>query len=70
MSNHLNHLMKYLDSAALVISVPSLIAGLWGMNTGGLPGEHTKFGFLMMIIVSLVLALVTWRILRSKKYND
>lgn len=28
MSNHLNHLMKYLDSAALVISVPSLIAGL------------------------------------------
>ncbi|MEE6658255.1 CorA family divalent cation transporter [Pediococcus acidilactici] len=70
MSNHLNHLMKYLDSAALVISVPSLIAGLWGMNTGGLPGEHTKLGFLMMIIVSLVLALVTWRILRSKKYND
>lgn len=70
MSNHLNHLMKYLDSAALVISVPSLIAGLWGMNTGGLPGEQTKFGFLMMIIVSLVLALVTWRILRSKKYND
>ncbi|MHC5566595.1 CorA family divalent cation transporter [Pediococcus acidilactici] len=70
MSNHLNHLMKYLDSAALVISVPSLIAGPWGMNTGGLPGEHTKFGFLMMIIVSLVLALITWRILRSKKYND
>lgn len=70
MSNHLNHLMKYLDSAALVISVPSLIAGLWGMNTGGLPGEHTKFGFLMMIIVSLVLALITWQILRSKKYND
>ncbi|MCJ2192612.1 magnesium transporter [Pediococcus acidilactici] len=70
MSNHLNHLMKYLDSAALVISVPSLIAGLWGMNTGRLPGEHTKFGFLMMIIVSLVLALITWRILRSKKYND
>ena len=70
MSNHLNHLMKYLDSAALVISVPSLIAGLWGMNTGGLPGEHTKFGFLMMIFVSLVLALITWRILRSKKYND
>ncbi|WP_224429007.1 CorA family divalent cation transporter [Pediococcus acidilactici] len=70
MSNHLNHLMKYLDSAALVISVPSLIVGLWGMNTGGLPGEHTKFGFLMMIIVSLVLALITWQILRSKKYND
>lgn len=28
MDNNLNHLMKYLDSAALVVAVPSLIAGL------------------------------------------
>ncbi len=34
MDNNLNHLMKYLDSAALVVAVPSLIAGLWGINTG------------------------------------
>ena len=33
MDNNLNHLMKYLDSAALVVAVPSLIAG-WGINTG------------------------------------
>jgi magnesium transporter len=70
MSNHLNHLMKYLDSAALVISVPSLIAGLWGMNTGGLPGRHTAQGFWSMVAVSGVLALITWIILRFKKFND
>lgn len=39
MDNNLNHIMKYLDSAALIISVPALFAGIWGMNTGGLPGK-------------------------------
>jgi magnesium transporter len=70
MSNHLNHLMKYLDSAALIISVPSLIAGLWGMNTGGLPGRHTSVGFWSMVAVSGLLAFITWIILRFKKFND
>ena len=39
MDSHLNHLMKYLDSAALVIAVPALISGIWGMNVGGLTGK-------------------------------
>nr|WP_329776531.1 hypothetical protein [Lactobacillus helveticus] len=30
MDSHLNHLMKYLDSVALVITVPVLISGIWG----------------------------------------
>ncbi len=29
MDNNLNHIMKYLDSAALIISVPALFAGIW-----------------------------------------
>lgn len=70
MSNHLNHLMKYLDSAALVISVPTLIAGFWGMNTGGLPGRHSEQGFWSMILVSAVSAIIAWIILRFKKFND
>ncbi|WGO85257.1 MAG: Hypothetical protein LKU_00064 [Lactobacillus kefiranofaciens] len=37
--------MKYLDSAALVIAVPALISGIWGMNVGGLPGKEDKNGF-------------------------
>jgi magnesium transporter len=70
MSNHLNHLMKYLDSASLVISVPSMIAGLWGMNTGGLPGRSSSMGFWWMLFISGGLALAMWFWLRFKKYND
>ncbi len=56
MDNHLNHLMKYLDSAALIISVPAMIAGVWGMNTGGLPGKNSTLGFLLVVIASIVIA--------------
>ena len=45
MGSHLNHLMKYLDSAALVIAVSALISGIWGMNVGGLTGKEDKNGF-------------------------
>ena len=36
-SNNLNIVMKALTSITLVISVPTLIASLWGMNVGGIP---------------------------------
>ena len=69
MDNHLNHLMKYLDSAALIISIPALIAGIWGMNTGGLPGERSGLGFLFVLIGSIVAAGIVGYHLYRKDYT-
>jgi magnesium transporter len=69
MDNNLNHLMKYLDSAALVISIPALIAGIWGMNTGGLPGEGSAIGFLLVIGLALVLAIIAAVYLNKKDFT-
>lgn len=69
MSNNLNHLMKFLDSAALVVSVPAMIAGIWGMNTGGLPGGKSNFGFLAVSAGAMFLAILTAIYLRNKKYS-
>ena len=66
---NLNHLMKFLDSAALVVSVPAMIAGIWGMNTGGLPGEKSNFGFLAVSAGAMFLAILTAIYLRNKKYS-
>lgn len=46
--------MKYLDSVALISSIPALMAGIWGMNTCGLPGESSGVGFLFVITGSIV----------------
>lgn len=69
MDNHLNHLMKYLDSATLIISVPTLIAGLWGMNTGGLPGHDSELGFLLMTVFSLLCGIAAAVHLKIKDYS-
>ena len=68
MSNTLNHLMKFLESAALVLTIPTVIAGIWGMNTGGLPWEKSTSGFIIVMVLSVILTIFTWSYLKKKKY--
>lgn len=69
MDNNLNHLMKYLDSAALIISIPALVSGIWGMNTGGLPGKGSGTGFFLVVGASLILAIVVAIHLKRKDFS-
>ncbi|GEO46054.1 magnesium transporter CorA family protein [Companilactobacillus kimchii] len=69
MDRSLNNLMKYLDSAALIISIPSLFAGIWGMNVGGLPGTKSKLAFLLVMLISVLVSIVFGIYLRNKDYS-
>lgn len=69
MDNNLNHLMKYLDSTALIISIPAMIAGIWGMNTGGLPGKSSTLGFLLVVIGAIAAAVAVGYYLFKKDYT-
>lgn len=69
MDNNLNHLMKFLDSAGLVISIPALISGIWGMNTGGIPGKSSSFGFLIVMSLATLLTIITAIHLKKKDYS-
>ncbi len=60
-SNNQNQVMKYLTSVTIVISIPTLISGLLGMNVGGIPFFNASDGFLYMcIIVGLITLAVTY----------
>ncbi len=68
-SNNLNGVMKFLTSITIVIAVPTMISSFWGMNLN-LPFEHTTFGFVFMIIVSVILTLlVTWWLKKKDMLN-
>ncbi|MDT2757655.1 magnesium transporter CorA family protein [Enterococcus asini] len=69
MDNHLNHLMKYLDSAALVISFPALVSGIWGMNTGGLPGKESKIGFYLVMLLAIIVSIIVFLHLKRKDFS-
>lgn len=65
-SNNLNVVMKVLASVTLIISVPSMIAAFWGMNTG-VPFEGKEWGFWVVIAINIVICIIMLIILYKKK---
>lgn len=64
-SNNLNGVMKILTSITIIIAIPTLIASFWGMNVP-VPFEGNKYGFVVMIIISLLLGIIATYWLKKK----
>lgn len=64
-SNNLNVVMKILTSITIIIAIPTLIASFWGMNVP-VPFQENHFGFLIMIIISVLLAIFATVWLKKK----
>lgn len=62
-SNNLNIVMKVLASITLILSIPTIISGLYGMNVGNLPFAQ-NWGF--PVVLSCVCMAAAWVILRKK----
>ena len=67
-NNHLNNVMKYLTSITLVMAIPTIISGLYGMNVSGkwMPLSDTPYGFGIICIGTLVICILILLILRKK----
>jgi len=63
-SNNVNAVVKLLTSVTLVVSLPTLIASIYGMNVN-LPGAESPLAFTAILAASLVIALgllvIFWR---------
>lgn len=56
-SNNLNITMKTLTSLTVLLSIPTIIASLWGMNVS-IPFKDSPFGFWLILGVAAIVALV------------
>lgn len=65
-SNNLNIVMKLLASVTIVLSIPTIVSGLWGMNIEGMPFQNNPYGFSIMIIISAVISIISYFILKKK----
>ena len=67
-NNRLNNVMKYLAAITIVMSIPTIISGLWGMNVGGkwMPFSSTPHGFAIICVITLLLCIVVMLWLRKK----
>lgn len=55
-SNNLNAVMKVLTSAAIVMAIPTIIGGWFGMNVDDIPIAHANGAFWWVVAVSLSIA--------------
>jgi len=67
--NTLNSVMKLLASITVVMSIPTIISGLYGMNvdTDGMPFAQSDYGFLIVCLITFVICIITLIILKKKK---
>jgi magnesium transporter len=66
-SNNLNQVMKLLASITIVISIPNMISGIFGMNLISLPLQKDPLGFLKVLWLIGLTAILTTIMLKKKK---
>lgn len=63
-SNNLNKTVKLLTSITVVITIPTVISSIYGMNVS-LPLEHHKYAFIIIMIITILLStlciLILWK---------
>lgn len=64
-SNNLNVVMKFLASVTVIISLPTLIASIYGMNVP-LPFQNEKYGFLAVIAISAIISAIAYVLFKKK----
>ena len=68
-SNNLNGVMKYLTSITIILAIPTMIASYWGMNVS-VPMQNNPFGFVIIVVVSLLIGVIATLWLKRKGMLD
>ena len=67
--NRLNNVMKYLTSITIVMAIPTVISGIYGMNVSAawMPLAKTPYGFTIICVAIAVICVVALVVLKKKK---
>lgn len=66
MNNNLNDTMQFLTVWSLVLTVPTIMTGFYGMNVS-LPMLHSSFDWIMVTIITV--ALMIWLVILMRKHH-
>ncbi|MFD1392564.1 magnesium transporter CorA family protein [Lacticaseibacillus jixianensis] len=66
-SNNLNLIMKMLTSVSIIMTIPSIIGSLWGMNTK-VPWQQSLTGFWLLLFATLLFCVAAAYWLHKKDY--
>ena len=64
-NNNLNLVMKFLAAITIIMSIPTMIGGLWGMNVK-VPFGDNPYGFLIVVALSVIISITVVVYFRKK----
>ncbi len=64
-NNNLNQVMKFLAAITIIMSIPTMIGGLWGMNVK-VPYSQNTYGFLIVVALSIITSIAAVFYFRKK----
>ncbi len=64
-NNNLNQVMKFLAAITIIMSIPTMIGGLWGMNVK-VPYGNNPYGFLIVVALSVITSIAVVFYFRKK----
>lgn len=67
MDFELNNAMKLLTSLTVVMAIPTVISGFFGMNVLNIPFANSPIGFWIIFVITLVICLLILLILMKRK---
>ena len=69
LDNRMNTVMKTLTSITLIMAIPTIISGIYGMNVNPrwVPLSKTVHGFAIIIALTILICVLLMLILRKKK---
>lgn len=67
--NRLNNVMKFLTSMTLVLAVPTIVSGFYGMNVDedSIPLAHAAHSFFIIVVLTLIVTVLLIVLLKKKK---
>ena len=67
--NRLNNIMKYLAAITIVMAIPTIISGIYGMNVSGkwMPLSDTPYGFGIICGIILIVCIIVAFFLKKRK---
>ena len=68
-SNNLNGVMKYLTTITIILAIPTMIASYWGMNVP-VPLQENPFGFVLIVVFSILIGVIASLWLKKKGMLD
>ena len=66
-NNNQNSVMQYLTVVTLILSIPTIISGLFGMNVENLPFSTDPNGFWIILFITAIICLILSILLSKNK---